>query len=246
MDIRVATSFKITAIILEVTQNLNRLPLPDQAKLMDKIVFEMRRAFESALFQGSSIECMNLLIASAIFSDKFPLAPALIEDCINRLRDQHDDEYSIRNRKRMAYFEIVTLIYYFRDNQAYKNLKASLLAEAKEAIAAFNPCEYSETAHLLLDLTSCPFLEKAEKDELIDAAMRQELEQNQKLTAPDIACFRNFVSKHSWYFNWTPAAPVATKAVPETEGDEPNPNFNLERHEMLQTHLLKKQLLLAY
>jgi hypothetical protein len=246
MDIRVATSFKITAIILQVTKNLNRLPLSDQAKLMDKIVFEMRSAFESALFQGSSVECMNLLIANAIFADKFPLTPTLIEDCIKRLRDQHDDEYSVRNQKRMAYFEIVTLIYYFRENKAYQKLKALLLSEAKQAISDFNPCEYAETAHLLLDLTSCPFLEKAEKDELIDAAMRQELQQNQKLTPADIAYFRNFVSKHSWYFNWTPNAPAALKVVPESEDDGVNPNYDLERHEMLHTHLLKKQLLLAY
>ena len=243
MDIRVATSFKITAIVLEVTKNLNRLPLSEQAKLMDKIVFEMRSAVESALFQGSSVECLNLFIANALFSDKFPLPPRLVEGCMKRLRDQHDDEYSARNKKRMTYFEIVTLIYYFRDIQAYQTMKTSLLADAKQAIFEFNPCEYAETAYLLLDLTSCPFLTNSEKDALIDAAMQHE---NQTVTASDIGHFRNFVSGHSWYFNWTPTAPAAMKVVPECEDDEANPNYDLARHEMLHTHLLKKQLLLAY
>jgi hypothetical protein len=143
----------------------------------------------------------------------------------------------------MTYFEIVTLIYYFRDILAYQKMRASLLADARQAISDFNPCEYAETAYLLLDLTSCPFLTNPEKDALIDAAMQHE---NQNVTAADIGHFRNFVSNYSWYFNWTPAASAAMKSTPEFEGDEANPNYDLARHEMLETHLLKKQLMLAY
>jgi hypothetical protein len=243
MDIRVATSFKITAIVLEVTKNLSKLPLSEQAKLMDKIVSEMRSALESALFQGSSVECLNLLIAHALFSDKFPLHPSVIEGCIMKLRQQHDDEYSDRNKQRLTYFEIVSLVYYLRDNPTYHNLKTSVLADAKLAISEFDPCEYGETAHLLLDLASCPFLKDAEKDELIMAAM---LHENKNVMATDIGHFRNFVSNHSWYFNWTPSTPKPINALPGNDENEPNPNYDLERHQMLHTHLLKKQLLLVY
>jgi hypothetical protein len=148
MDIRVATSFKITSIVLEVIKNLSRLPLFEQSKLMDKIVTEMRSALESAVFQGSSVECLNLLIAQAVFSDKYPLAPSVIDSCVNKLRAQHDDEYSDRNKKRLTYFEIVSLIFYFRDIPAYQIVRGSVLADAKQAISELNPCEYAETALL--------------------------------------------------------------------------------------------------
>jgi len=243
MDIRVATSFKITAIVLEVTKNLDRLPLFEQAKLMDKIVSEMRSALESALFQGSSVECLNLLIAHALFSDKYPLHPNVIDGCIKRFKQQHDDEYSDRNRKRLTYFEIVSLVYYFRNVQTYQNLKTTVLADAKQAISEFDPCEYAETAHLLLDLTSCPFIQNAEKDELIRAAM---LHENKNIVTSDIGHFRNFVSNHSWYFNWIPSASKTTTQLSDDEHDDNNPSFDLERHRMLHTHLIKKQLLLPY
>jgi hypothetical protein len=243
MDIRVATSFKMTAIVLEVTRNLNRLSLSDQAKLVDKIVFEMRSSVESALFQGSSVECMNLFIASALFSERYPLPPKMVENCINKLRDQHDDEYSARNKKRMTYFEIVTLIYYCKDEQVYRNLKMLLFLDAKQAISDCDPCDYAETAHLLLDLTSCPFLKDSEKNELIGAAMRH---QGQNPDPTKIGHFRNFVSAHSWYFNWTPRPPTSIKVRPDPDGEDANPNYDVARHEMLQTHLQKKQLLLAY
>jgi len=243
MDIRVATSLKITAIVLEVVKSLNRLPLPDQAKLMDKIVFEMRCALESALFQGSSVECLNLIITNALFSEKYPLPPSLLNICITRFREQHDDEYSARGRKRLTYFEIVSLIHYFRNTPAYRDLKASALEDAKEAISEFDTREYAETAHLLLDLVSCPFLENVDKDGLIRVAMSHE---TQNVTPEDIGHFRNFVAKHSWYFNWMPSAAQAVDATPEGGHDDSNPNFDMARHKMLKTHLMKKQLLLSY
>jgi len=243
MDIRVATSFKITAIVLEITKNLSRLPLFEQSKLMDKIVTEMRSALESALFQGSSVECLNLLIAQAIFSDKYPLAPSIIDNCVKKLRALHDDEYSDQTKKRLTYFEIVSLIFYFRDIPAYQILRDSVLADANQAITELNPCEYAETALLLLDLTSCPHLTNVEKGELIKVAM---LHDSKNVNASDIGQFRNFVSDHCWYFNWTPITPKAMKELANGEQDELNPNYDLARHEMLQTHLLKKQLLIVY
>ncbi len=243
MDIRVVTSFKISAIILEITRNLNRLPLSDQARLMDKIVFEARSAFESALFQGNSVECMNILITNAIFSDKYPIAPRVIEECIRRLQDRHDDEYTAKGKGRITYFEIVSLLFYLRDNPLYGTLKALVLAESKEAMSRYDPRHYSETAYLLLDLSACPFLSTTEKDDIIQTAMRLE---SDNVTVSDVGCFRNFVGKYNWYFNWVPLAPGAIKTGLERDNDEMNPNYNLNRHEMLNVHLLKKQHCLAY
>ena len=243
MDIRVATSFKITAIVLEVVKRLNRLPLSEQAKLMDKIVFEMRGALEGALLQGSSVECLNLLITNGLFSEKFPLLPSLLESCMKRLREHHDDEYSARHRKRLTYFEIVSLIHYFRDFPAYRDLKASVLIDAEKAISELDPREYAETAHILLDLVSCPFLEKSDKNGLIRAAMSHE---TQNVTQQDIGHFRNFVSKHSWYFNWMPSEAQAVDKTSEGTPGDANPTCDTARHKMLQTHLMKKQLLLSY
>jgi hypothetical protein len=243
MDIRVATSFKITSIVLEVTKRLDRLLLSDQAKLMDKIVYEMRNAFESALFQGSSVECMNLLIAISMFSDRYPLSPSVVNECIDTLRRLHNDEYSARLKKRLTYFEIVSLIYYVRDNPLYEAQKALLLSDAKQAISEYDPIQYAETAHLLLDLTACPFLSLQEKNVIIDAAMRP-MASNVDPSA--VGYFRNFVSGRSWYFNWTPT-PLTADGKGCGMGDHGAiPSYDVARHGMLQTHLLKKQLLLSY
>ena len=243
MDIRVVTSFRITAIVLEVTRNLNRLPLAEQAKLMDKIIFELRGGVESAIFQGFSVECMNLFIANALFCDRHPLTAAVINDYIVRLRRQHDDEYSAKSAKRLSYFEIVSLMYYIGDNPRYREVKTALLAESKQIFCALDPCEYAEAAYLLLDLSACPFLGDAEKDVIIDAGMRH---QSKIITTSDVGHFRNFVSDFSWYFNWTPTHPAQMRTFLDSESEEPNANYDLVRHEMLEAHLLKKQFMLSY
>jgi hypothetical protein len=216
MDIRVATSFKIAGILLDVMEHLGSLAPSDRAKVTDKLVFELRGAFESAIFQGSSLECMNVLIANAPFSQKYPLPVVLLEKCVAQLRSQLNDEYS--EGERLSYFEIVSLLYYCGNEARYRTVRGMVYDDAKSAITAHDPREYSETAHLLLDLVSCPILSDSQKDSLIHAAMSHE---NKQPVQQQVAQFRNYVSKQSWYFNWS-------------------------QHDNLRLHLKKKQLLLAY
>jgi len=61
--------------------------------------------------------------------------------------------------------------------------------------------DYSESAHLLLDLVSCPYLTKQSKCELVAIAFETSGSNNSKKNE-EINRFVKFVQKESWYSNW--------------------------------------------
>jgi hypothetical protein len=113
---------------------------------------------------------MNILIILTEFVDTHPLPPHVIARAISRLRELHNDEYS--TSQRLGYFEIVSLLYYIGDRIQYNQEKLQILEEAKAIITEYDPQEHAETAYLLLDLISCPHLERDNKNDLISAARR--------------------------------------------------------------------------
>ena len=216
MDVRVASSYRIANIVLDALAKIKLCSKHDRQNLLDKIVFEMRGAVESAVFEGSVVETLNLLLVYSELGGSHPLPTTIIKELIAVAKALHNDEYSRKGR--LSYFEIVSLLYFFGDKAEFIAAKASILDEAETIIRELDPLKYAESAYLLLDLVSCPYLAK-EKDSLIAAAMSHDLANPP--TAASVIAFREFASKHDWYFHWN------------RRGD-------------LRTHLKKKQLLLSY
>jgi len=144
--------------------------------------------------------------------------------------EHHNDEYS--KTKRLTYFEIVGMLYYITNRPEYGDQKSQILGAAEKIIKEFDPENYAESAYLLLDLASCPFLSKEEKDKFIQAAMQHS---DPNPTQQEINEFRNFVGKQVWYFNWNQSnTPTLSLGYLHTSPDN------------LRIHLKKKELLLAY
>ena len=198
MDIRVHNSFKISTIIYHVYDNIDSLTPSERAQITDKIIFEVRNALEISAIQHRSVECMNLFIASTLFAVHYSIPEITIIDCITNLRTEHQDEYSKVNR--LSYFEIVSILYYISAKPEYAESRAMILSDANAIIKNLNPDEYSESAHLLLDLVSCPHLTNLEKDSIIQSAINYD---GRAANQCDIDHFRGFVSEQSWYFNWS-------------------------------------------
>jgi len=197
MDIRVSSSFKITDYILEVLKTINVIPLINRRKILDKIYIELVNAIEYSISEGGSLECMNLLILLNELGEEYIINPSLVDDLIEKCEEDHDDEYSRYNR--LSYFEIVSLLYFMKNRPLYESQRKDLIDQSNDILKEYNPLKFSESAHLLLDLISCPYLDTDEKNSLIEKAFSHHYSNTNK---QQIGRIRNFVSDHTWFINW--------------------------------------------
>ena len=169
----------------------------NRRKILDKIYIELVNAIEYSISEGGSLECMNLLILLNELGEEYSINSNLIDDLIKKCEDDHDDEYS--RYSRLSYFEIVCLMYFIKNNPLYNAQRKVLIDQSNDIIKEYNPLKFSESAHLLLDLISCPYLDKDEKNSLIEKAT---LHYNSNISKQKVGRIRNFVSDHTWFINW--------------------------------------------
>ena len=116
----------------EVMENINQLSL-------DRTKKDRREGY-------ISIERLNILLATSEFGANY-LVPSKYFDTL------------LRSTGTLSYFNIVSLLYYFKDHNDYthlvKELENIIIIKFKNGL---NLQKSSENAHLILDLLSCPYV----------------------------------------------------------------------------------------
>lgn len=93
-----------------------------------------------------SLERLNIVLASSGFGENY-LIP------VERFSDLLDSVSTL------TYFDMVSLLFYFKDHKQYEGLVERLELIAYEKLSGdFDLLKNSENAHLFLDLTSCPYV----------------------------------------------------------------------------------------
>jgi len=214
MDLSASSSYKITELVLDIIAYLPDFSEHEKAKLNDKLIFELRGATLSAIAQGYHVEAINVLIALRELKVESAIIAEFSRNLLTLSRQAHREEGE--HKPRLNYFCVVGLLYALRGKD--KTTTTELVNDAEEILLKYTPSEYAESAYLLLDLVSCPFLGDPEKDRLIKVGI---VRHKPSASASDIGQFRKYVAQHTWFFNW-------------------NNNNNL------RTHLQKKKFLPAY
>lgn len=207
IDTRVSAIYKLSSLIYAINKIIDRFYKHDRISILDKLYYEICETIKATIGNNASVELMNLLIAETSLGDAYRIEKELINDIITKCRKvNQDDDNNISN---LNYFEITTLLYYVKDYPEYDKQKEQIIRDSFALIRGYSVLEYSEPAHLLLDLVSCPFLTKQQKCELVNRAFTTCGSNNLKNQA--VNRFVNFVQKQSWYFNWT--APIDFRAM---------------------------------
>lgn len=87
-----------------------------------------------------------------------------------RLEEIFLDEYFFKNKYDLNYFIITTLLYYIKNIGRYQNLKIKILEHIKNKFNNYNKDNLgknTELVLLLMDLMTCPFIEKDFKKQLL-------------------------------------------------------------------------------
>ncbi|MGC0937806.1 antiviral reverse transcriptase Drt3b [Pantoea agglomerans] len=135
----------------------------------------------------TSIEKMNVILSTSEFGKNYLLSERQIND-------------SVFNVKKYNYFFIVSLIYYYKCNEVYKNnIERVELEIMKKFESDFNVEKDSEKAHLFLDIMSCPYVSEALRKNLYQKFLERFEVQR---TVVEISEDLSYLLTKYWFVNW--------------------------------------------
>lgn len=133
-----------------------------------------------------SIERLNVILATSEFVDCFRLPVSYFDDLI-------------KNCGKFNYFEVVSLLYYFKNHQEYEDIKHKVVDSAIEKLSSFKVIENdSELVHMLLDLTVCPYISRSDRDKLffmIYEGINMQIEFSEHELS-------SYLDRIYWFVNW--------------------------------------------
>lgn len=154
----VSSSHKLSRSVV-LAARFTRDHVPDRHQMLMEHVMRWTNQVLHSLRSSSShqdtdcvpLEILNILLAMADLDSSDQNARTTIAECCGDIR-------------KAGYFEIVTYLYCIKDRPEHAKLRTALFKRGRELIANNLGIQVdSESAHLALDLLSCPFLERSRR-----------------------------------------------------------------------------------
>lgn len=196
MDVRVRSTFLVSQISI-LCCRIAKLMKPvygDEIikKIQDEITFTMKNKRADKVSSG--VEVINLLIALREISGDVDLVS---EDDVSRfIFNEVPEKISTVN-----YFQVVSVLFYIKNNPIYGNLKRKMQAIVLGMLATKRASVYSETSHLLLDLVRCPYLDRAFKARMISSSFQ--IEFGRRPTSSEVKSQYKSISHNDWFVDWS-------------------------------------------
>lgn len=194
----VSSSYKLsTSIILIIRFSKNKLP--DCYGFMSQKIFElMHEALESLGAKDAPgvkrflhLEAVNLLLASRELPPPYEVSSEVLKDIFNI-------------NTGMSYFDIVSFLFYARDDRRYKLLRNQVIKYTNDYLSEQkNACTDSEISHLLFDMLCCPYVSVT-----VRAKWLRRFCKSTEVGQPSVVDSENsinYVDAHGLYFhcNWS-------------------------------------------
>ena len=196
MDVRVRSTFLVSQISI-LCCRIARLMKPIYGeeiirKIQDEIIFIVKN--RSSDNKASGVEVVNLLIALREISGNTNLVSE--EDISNFIFNTTPD-----NIPEINYFQAISILFYIKNDPAYTKIKSKIKTLTLKKISSQRASIYSESAHILLDLIRCPFIDRAYKNKLI--AKSFELEFGFKPSSSRLKAEYAKISTADWFVDWS-------------------------------------------
>lgn len=198
MDVRVRSTFLVSQISI-ICCRIAKLMKPvygDEVvkKIQDEITFAMKNKQADKISSG--VEVVNLLIALREISGEEDLVSA---DDISKFIFNEN----LENIKSANYFQLISVLFYIKNNPIYESLKGKIKAIILSILATQRASVYSEASHLLLDLVRCPYLDRAFKSKMITCSFQTEF--GKRPTSSELKKQYKCISLHDWFVDWSEA-----------------------------------------
>ncbi|PSW32988.1 RNA-dependent DNA polymerase [Photobacterium phosphoreum] len=135
-----------------------------------------------------SIERLNVILSTSEFGECFRLPEYYFHDLI-------------KNSGKLNYFEVISFLYYFKNHQECNEIKSEIIESSIEKLVSFELIQNdSELVHMLLDLTSCPYLSQENRTKLL--SIIYDGVSNPKPTDQELSSYLASISGVYWFVNW--------------------------------------------
>lgn len=135
-----------------------------------------------------SIERLNVIISTSDFGCHFRLPESYFENLVS-------------NSKELNYFEIISLLYYFKDHAEYHNVKKKVITSAMDRLTSYSLIENdSELLHLLLDMSCCPYVSFGDRVKILEIIYSKSKPQSP--SPQQLNSFVNSIRDVYWFVNW--------------------------------------------
>jgi reverse transcriptase-like protein len=137
-----------------------------------------------------SLERLNIIIATTGFGENYTIS----KEKLSFRKATPED---------VTYFDIVCLLYYFRNLKEYKLERDEVVDFAIKRIRAkgFDLFKDAESAYLLLDLLPCPYVDDSIKTELLREYF-EKFEKDVDISAIDFDDILHQLSETYWFVKW--------------------------------------------
>ncbi|MFZ5958490.1 antiviral reverse transcriptase Drt3b [Pseudomonas knackmussii] len=137
-----------------------------------------------------SLERLNIILATSSFGKNHLIPPKKFD-------------YLAKDIKNITYFDIVSLLYYFKDHTEYSSPREELIKIAKQRLEEnFELHKSSESAHIFLDIVTCPYISTQLKAELLEKYLIK-YEPDWGLSEPEITRHLNDLNNCYWFVKWS-------------------------------------------
>jgi hypothetical protein len=139
------------------------------------------------------IEQLNILLATSEFDNNYLVSSDLIQQMINKNEEP-------------SYFEIVSLLYYCKGHEQYKEIVSRLEKLSLQKVLASDLSKNSEAIHLYLDLMCCPYISTELRQKLLDIEFQTNAEllelsnNNADYSKENVL---SELSKTYWFVKWS-------------------------------------------
>lgn len=162
-------------------------------KIHDECLIVINKICRSQQYEKTnSVEFSNLLICASLLGEDYLYSERTLEEAITNYLPKDPTET-------LGYFEITSLLFYIRDRKSHEKLRHYLFNILIEKIEVLDPSLHSESAHLLLDSISCPFLSLPQKDEILNVAF---LHKDIAKEPNEIRRLVKSIGSSDWFFTW--------------------------------------------
>lgn len=188
----VNSSYKLCASIIMIVRFSERL-LPERCESVKQFVFAqassmLRRKVGVESDSYVDLEAQNLMLAVGDLGEDYRLDP----ETLSRM-------FGVGRRGPVSYFDLVTLIYYIKDDPSYAMARSWAMAAVDEKIGRLERVhEDAEQALTFLDFLACPYIDLNRKNTWLTSfyAMKSEA---MNFTVDELVAD---LSDPWWFVNW--------------------------------------------
>ncbi|MFT6348506.1 MAG: hypothetical protein ACJAYB_001514 [Psychromonas sp.] len=156
----VTSANKVSKTVILMTEFMEENSFTD-ASIMKVLIVSLieKMSFDSdkdALRNGYiSIEKLNVILSTSDFGEMFRIPSSYFEGIVSL-------------ESKLNYFEIISLLYYFKNHDEYIELKKIVMGSVYNLLSDSNDLTIeSEAIHLALDIIGCPYVDKTNRVHLL-------------------------------------------------------------------------------